>query len=178
MNGSEKASAITRAGVVVMGVAAIVAGIYMLRPLIMQISLLHSPGSMDKGALIFLFTCLLGPAILISTGIVFLQKADHIAAKYFSVYCSDIERTIYRIAFFVIGLFLFISAITHGLQLIVNLSCIYLKSGFPLEGRTGSMIWPHLVRSLIDLIFGIYLVLGAPSLFGWHLKRCAKIDEK
>ena len=175
MNNSQKVSAIARSGVVLIGLSSIIAGVYILKPLCMTIANIVSQ-HWPEGSVTYLVAALVGPVLLIGTGIIYLIFADKIAYKCSSATCSSIERTVYRIAFAIVGLFLLTSAFTNGVQLAVNYVTIYVAEA-PVVNKANA-IWPFVIGTLIRLILGLYLFLGAPRLLGWHLKRCSEIDKK
>jgi len=181
MQEEDKAAVVARAGVVVAGVAALIFGIYMLRTLLgfLGTVLGNLPdGGLDWDNIVPMIGALLGPVVLLATGLVLLRKSDSIVRKYFSRPVLRTEVVVYRTALAVMGLFFITIAFTDLVTLVANLA-VKLWHDPPVEYEVGlSYFWPWAVKALVNLCIGLYLFVGAPKLLGWHLKRCDATDDR
>jgi len=180
MQEEQKAAVIARAGVVVVGLAAVVHGVYLLQNLLgllaRAMAHLWEEGVVWDDWLV-LVGALLGPIILLGTGFFLLNKSDSISRKYFSCPALGTEIVVYRAAFAVIGLFLITVAFTKLLALVSNLVTSFFED-LPAELEMGpSYFCPLIVSALVNLCIGLYFFLGAPHLLGWHLKKCREVDR-
>ena len=137
MNKETGASALARAGVVVVGLVAVVCGIYLLNPLFGFLGVwlegMSTGGDgLGIGNLVVLLGALLGPALLLVTGVLLLKNADAISLKYFSHTVVRTEIVIYRVIFASIGIFLVAKAFTQLGTLVVNLASKYFSNS-PIE---------------------------------------------
>lgn len=179
MQQDRQSAVIARAGVVVIGLAAIVYGVYQLQKFsgFVATTFAELP---ERGVgwdnWLILFGTVLGPAILLGTGILLVRSSDAISRKYFYHAVLGTEVVVYRVAFAVVGLFFITAAFTKLVTLLANLATRYLGE-LPSDMHMGpSYFWPWIVSALVNLCVGLYLFLGAPALLGWHLKRCKAVD--
>ena len=181
MQAEDKAAVVARAGVVVVGVAALIYGIYLLRNLLgfLGTTLGHLPDeALGWDSIVPIIGALLGPVLLLATGLVLLRKSDSIVRKYFSRPVLRTEVVVYRTALAVMGLFFITIAFTDLLALVANLA-VKLWHDPPVEFEVGlSYFWPWAVKAFVNLCVGLYLFIGAPKLLGWHLKRCDATDDR
>ncbi|NQU75274.1 MAG: hypothetical protein HQ546_03030 [Planctomycetes bacterium] len=139
-------------------------------------SIIDGDDRLGTGDLLVLLGALLGPALLLATGVLLLKKADAISLNYFSHTVLRTEIIIYRIIFAAIGVFLISTAFIKLVTLMANLAIKYFSTA-PIQMDL-SYFLPWIASALVNLCLGLYFFIGAPHLLGWHLQRCDAVDRK
>ena len=181
MNDESHSSAFCRAGIVVVGFVSIGFALYFLKPLFGTIATFlanagDSCSALGQGNWLILIGVLLGPSVLLATGLILIRRADFIAVRLFSHAALTAEVVIYRTIFAGIGLLLLTTGFARLATLIGNVALKFFSDSPIPMGE--SAFWPWVISSALNFSLGLYLFLGAPRLLGWHLGRCEKIDKE
>ncbi|VFQ45396.1 hypothetical protein [Desulfoluna butyratoxydans] len=180
MDTENKAAILARAGIVSVGLAAIVCGINLLSESLGIIgNTINRQFGHELGldSIIVLCSSLIGPAFMLIFGIALLKKTESISQKYFSISSISTEILIYRMLFCILGLYHISRGFIDFLTLSTNLSVYYFTpSNIDIQMSPSSYV-PWLVGAVANFSLGIFLFRGAPGLFGWYLGRCHSVDK-
>ncbi len=181
-NAKKPDSSLVRVGCVVLGGFAILKAFELLNPAVNMLSMLPRGGTNWYELLWAVVGTAIVPALLAATGLRLIRHADDLAARISE--CHDVpvpqwEYAAYRLAATFCGILVLGWSAPRLGNLVHNW---YLTSSSSVEGYppdiASSMVRQipmQIIWTAVQFTMGLYLLLGAPHLVRWQLRRAASV---
>jgi hypothetical protein len=185
-----------RMGCVGLGVFAILQGVILLQKgiaAISSISALSESFSMHiLQWILLLLANAAGPIALLAMGYLLIRHAPHLAVRLqrTSMYATPYwEPLVYKLVLAISGIVALTWGLSHFGEAVMNYIILsqakYSRSDSMIYYQTQQrfMVWGNFIRGVIQILIGGYLLLGAPRLVKWQIRRkiaipTAEDDEK
>jgi len=160
---------------VLTGVVALVLAFNKLGPVVTLLSNISRNKLPDEGLFQAFVIALLTPLPLLITAYLLVRYCDYFATRICGA-CTDAaphwEQAAYRLGSTLAGLLVLSWALPRFAAVIINM-CTATQEGVPPEWYNESIrgAWIALVYALLQSLFAVYLLLGAPHLVKWQMRR-------
>ena len=177
MNQTPDTNSWVRIAFVLLGIFAIIMGVWTSIPVVRSLAYIPLEGWNAELAWILVVT-LLAPAVMCVCAYILIRYCHHFASRLNAYAACSVpywERAVYRLLSTFFGILLIALALPELGQVVLNLMSAERFEG-QMDLRTSAIAL--IVRISIQTLFGLYLLLGAPHLIKWQLRRVARAEAQ